>query len=156
LRRELIAQGHEFGSETDTEVLAHLIEEELSRSLNGDVAAATRRALKRVVGSYAVAVVSQDAPETVFVARKDSPLVIGLGEGENFLASDIPAVMRYTRRVVLLEDGDFATITKTSVAVTDMSGQAVVREPMEVTWDDTAAEKGGYPHFMLKEIYEGP
>ena len=156
LRRELIAKGHTFASETDTEVLAHLIEEELSLSLHSDFAASMRTALKRVVGSYAAAIIWKEAPETIYAARKDSPLVIGLGDGENFLASDITAVMRYTRRVVLLEDGDFAIITKNSVAISDLSGEPVSREPMDVTWDDTAAEKGGYPHFMLKEIYEGP
>ena len=165
LRRELIAQGHEFTSETDTEVLAHLIEEESGKKGRGAegenasasrFASAVRRALLRVTGSYAIAALSQDAPDTVFVARKDSPLVIGLGEGENFLASDIPAVMRYTRRVILLEDGDFATITPDSVTVTNLFGESVSRLPLEVTWDDAAAEKGGYAHFMLKEIYEGP
>jgi glucosamine--fructose-6-phosphate aminotransferase (isomerizing) len=175
LRRELIAQGHEFASETDTETLAHLIEEQLRCGVQAfrcsgvqagaqadasrtaeDVAAAVRRALRLVTGSYAVAVISQDAPDTVFVARKDSPLVIGLGEGENFLASDIPAVMRYTRRVILLEDGDFATIRPDSVAVTDLHGNPLPRQPIEVTWDDEAAEKGGFAHFMLKEIHEGP
>src|SRR5262249_5884831 len=110
LRRELLAAGHEFTSETDTEVIAHLIEHELSAQ-PADVASAVRRAARRLTGAYAIAVISQDAPDTIFVARKDSPLVIGLGDGENFLASDIPAVMRFTRRVVLLEDGDFATLT---------------------------------------------
>ena len=178
LRRELIAQGHAFTSETDTEVLAHLIEEEEKRRKEekkwkrgeeetasedssfilhpSSFADSVRRALLRVTGSYAIAVLSQDAPDTVFVARKDSPLVIGLGAGENFLASDIPAVMRYTRRVILLEDGDFATLTSDSVALTNLWGETVTRVPLEVTWDDAAAEKGGYAHFMLKEIYEGP
>jgi glucosamine--fructose-6-phosphate aminotransferase (isomerizing) len=108
-----------------------------------------------VTGSYAIAVLSKDAPDAVFVARRDSPLVIGLGENENFLASDIPAVMRYTRRVVLLEDGDFAILTPDRVTVTDLEGRPVAREAREITWDDEAAEKGGYPHFMLKEIHEG-
>ena len=177
LRRELIEQGHVFTSETDTEVLAHLIEEEAGKGTGNreqgtenpaspvpcslfpvpsNLASSIRRALRRVTGSYAIAVLSQDAPDTVFVARKDSPLVIGLGEGENFLASDIPAVMRYTRRVILLEDGDFATITPNSVTVTDLIGETLERVPLLVTWDDAAAEKGGYAHFMLKEIYEGP
>ena len=155
LRNELTAKGHEFVSETDTEVLAHLIEEYVKANV-GDFASAVRAALGEVRGSYALAVISQDAPETVFVARKDSPLIIGLGEGENFLASDIPAVMRFTRRVILLEDGDFAILKKDSVAITDLTGRALVREPLDVTWDDAAAEKGGYAHFMLKEIHEGP
>ena len=165
LRRELLSQGHRFASETDTEVLAHLIEGQMAAEGESGkdaetglqrVAAAVRAALRRVTGSYAIAVISQDAPDAVFVARKDSPLVIGLGEGENFLASDIPAVMRYTRRVVLLEDGDSAIITPDAVQLSDLDGNPITREPLEVTWDDAAAEKGGFPHFMLKEIYEGP
>ncbi len=176
LRRELIEQGIVFASETDTEVLAHLIsatfeevkgtgnreqgtEEETSSFIlhpSSLLSTAIRRALLRVTGSYAIAVISQDAPDTVFVARKDSPLVIGLGEGENFLASDIPAVMRYTRRVILLEDGDFAMLTPDGVCVTNAIGEPVERVPLNVTWDDAAAEKGGFAHFMLKEIYEGP
>src|SRR5579871_4250951 len=151
LRQELIAQGHTFASETDTEVMAHLIEayvrqerakqdESAEARITAPIATAVRAALRRVRGSYAIAVISQDAPDTVFAARKDSPLVIGLGAGENFLASDISAVMRYTRRVVLLEDGDFAVITPEQVVISDVTGAAVNREPLEVTWDDAAAE----------------
>jgi glutamine---fructose-6-phosphate transaminase (isomerizing) len=155
LRRDLQAQGHIFLSETDTEVIAHLIERELKQSKNESYADAIRSALRQVTGAYAVAVISQDAPDTVFVARKDSPLVIGLGEDENFLASDIPAVMRFTRRVILMEDGDFATITAQGVELTDLHGKPIERTITPITWDDAAAEKGGYPHFMLKEIHEG-
>ena len=154
LRRELQAAGHVFHSETDTEVIAHLVEAALKQG-EPTVADAVRHALRRTTGAYAVAVISHDEPDTVFVARKDSPLVIGLGEGENFLASDIPAVMRFTRRVILLQDGDFATIKADSVELTDLNGKPVERSVTDVTWDDEAAEKGGYPHFMLKEIYEG-
>lgn len=160
LRRELISEGHEFTSETDTEVLAHLIEQYCIEGGTCGTAEGTaeaiRQALQQVRGSYAIAVISQDAPDTVFVARKDSPLIVGLGEGENFIASDIPAVMRFTRRVVLLEDGDFATVTANCVQITDMEGHEIVRPVTQVTWDDAAAEKGGYAHFMLKEIHEGP
>jgi len=160
LRRELIELGFHFTSETDTEVLPHLIERERRSAGNEHsaqaVAAAIRSALNLVTGSYAIAVLSQDAPDTLFVARKDSPLVIGMGDGENFIASDIPAVMRYTRRVVLMQDGDVATITANSVTITGLDGVPVEREPMQVTWDDAAAEKGGYEHFMLKEIFEEP
>jgi glucosamine--fructose-6-phosphate aminotransferase (isomerizing) len=158
LREQLIAQGHHFHSETDTETLAHLFEQALIERGNDPARAAEaiRAALHEVRGAYAVAVLLQDAPDTVFVARKDSPLVIGIGEGENFLASDVTAVMRYTRNVILLEDGDFAAITPTSITVTDLEGAPVNREPLLVTWDDAAAEKGGYSHFMLKEIHDGP
>jgi len=164
LRRELLAAGHLFTSETDTEVLAHLIEDHLPVQDTdapvaldaGTFATAVRAALHRVTGSYAIAVISQAVPDAIFVARKDSPLIIGLGEGENFLASDIPAVMRFTRSVLLLEDGDFATLSAGEVCVTDLEGTRVDRETLEVTWDDAAAEKNGYPHFMLKEINEEP
>ncbi|MCW3099297.1 MAG: glutamine--fructose-6-phosphate transaminase [Chthonomonadaceae bacterium] len=164
LRRELLAVGHLFTSETDTEVLAHLIEDHLPIRTDDAVvpltaesfANAVRAALHRVTGSYAIAVISQAVPDAIFVARKDSPLIIGLGDGENFLASDIPAVMRFTRSVLLLEDGDFATLSAHSVVVTDLEGAPVARETLEVTWDDAAAEKNGYPHFMLKEINEEP
>jgi glucosamine--fructose-6-phosphate aminotransferase (isomerizing) len=164
LRRELLAVGHLFTSETDTEVLAHLIEDHLPIRTDDAVvpltaesfANAVRAALHRVTGSYAIAVISQAVPDAIFVARKDSPLIIGLGDGENFLASDIPAVMRFTRSVLLLEDGDFATLSADRVVVTDLEGAPVVRETLEVTWDDAAAEKNGYPHFMLKEINEEP
>ncbi|MCW3052558.1 MAG: glutamine--fructose-6-phosphate transaminase [Chthonomonadales bacterium] len=164
LRSELLAAGHLFTSETDTEVLAHLIEDHLPAqdtdapvALDAETfATAIRAALHRVTGSYAIAVISQAVPDAIFVARKDSPLIIGLGEGENFLASDIPAVMRFTRSVLLLEDGDFATLSAGEVRVTDLEGAPAGRETLEVTWDDAAAEKNGYPHFMLKEIHEEP
>ncbi len=128
----------------------------LDASGTEEVATAIRAALRRVVGSYAVAILCLDAPDTIFVARKDSPLVIGLGDGETFLASDIAAVMGSTRRVLLLEDGDFAIVRADNVAVTNLDGRSVTRSPIDVTWDDQAAEKDGYPHFMLKEIHEGP
>ncbi len=163
LRADLIASGHKFTSETDTEVLAHLIEDEIGArtSAGGEkttaaVAAAVRSALQRVRGSYAVAVISMDAPGALFVARKDSPLVIGLGENESFIASDITAVMSCTRQVLLLDDGDFAVVERAGPTITDLDGQPVERRIQPITWDDTAAEKGGYPHFMLKEIYDSP
>ncbi len=166
LRNGLITRGHEFVSETDTEVVAHLIEEHYSAQCAGGlepdalpmdlIASALRAAVSRLRGSYAIAVIVQDMPDTVFVARKDSPLVIGLGEGENFLASDIAAVIKYTRKVILLEDGDFAIISRSNVRVTDLNGAEMSRPIVDVMWDDALAEKGGYEHFMLKEIYDAP
>jgi glucosamine--fructose-6-phosphate aminotransferase (isomerizing) len=159
LRERLRAAGHEFVSETDTEVIAHLIEERLPEGGSADVdqfVAAARAALAELTGSFAVGVVSLHLPDAVFVGRKDSPLVIGLGEGENFLASDIPAVMAFTRRVIILEDGDCALITRDSVSVFGLDGAPRDRAVLDVTWDDEAAEKGGYEHFMLKEIHEEP
>ncbi|MCS6829168.1 MAG: glutamine--fructose-6-phosphate transaminase (isomerizing), partial [bacterium] len=152
LRHALQSRGHAFSSETDTEVIAHLIEEQLQH----DLVEAVRSVLPQLRGSYAIAVLSTLDRDKIVVARKDSPLIIGLGEGENFVASDIPAVMRYTRRVIVLEDGEMAVVTRDSVQVMRADGTPVTREPMEVTWDESSAEKGGYPHFMLKEIHEEP
>ncbi len=152
LKAELQADGHAFVSETDTEVLAHLIEAEME----GDLVSAVRKALSRVRGSFAVAVVSTLEPDKIIVVRKDSPLIVGLGEGENFIASDIPAVMRWTRRVIILQDNEVAVVTRDSVTLTDLQGKSFTREPMQVTWDESSAEKGGYAHFMIKEIHEEP
>ncbi len=152
LRHWLQDRGHHFASETDTEVLPHLIEELYS----DDLEAAVRSALTRVTGSFAVTVVSAHEPDTLICARKDSPLVIGLGEGEYFVASDIPAVLPYTRDVVCLENGDLAVIREEGVRITTLEGAPVERKPIRVTWSARAAEKGGYDHFMLKEIHEQP
>ena len=152
LRAWLRERGHEFASETDTEVLPHLIEEHY----DGDLESAARKALGVVRGSFAVGIASADEPDLLIAARKDSPLVIGLGASEYFLASDIPAVLPYTREVLVLEDGDFAVIRRDSLELTSLDGAVVTREPLQVTWDATAAEKGGYEHFMLKEIHEQP
>ena len=151
LKEALKARGHRFTSETDSEVLAHLVEEKY----RGDLFLALREALKEVRGAYAVVVAHEDHPEIV-AARTVSPLVIGLGEGENFLASDVPALLPYTRRVIFLHDGDLARITREGVEVTDLEGNPVEREVVEVDWTLEAAEKGGFPHYMLKEIYEQP
>jgi glutamine---fructose-6-phosphate transaminase (isomerizing) len=152
LRTWLAERGHAFASETDTEVLPHLIEE----FYEGNLESAFRQALERVRGSYAVSVASVYEPDVLLAARKDSPLVIGLGEGEYFVASDIPAVLPYTRDVLVLEDGDVAVIRREGATITKLSGERVEREPLRVTWDAAAAEKGGYDHFMLKEIHEQP
>ncbi|MGE5571678.1 MAG: glutamine--fructose-6-phosphate transaminase (isomerizing) [Clostridia bacterium] len=152
LREWLEARGHVFKSETDTEVLPHLIEE----YYDGDLAGAVRQALSRARGSFAIAVISRRDPDRIVAARKDSPLIIGLGKGENFLASDIPAVMAATREILVMEDGEVAVVTRDSVTVQDLEGQAVQKETVHVKWDPVMAEKGGYEHFMLKEIHEQP
>ncbi|WP_026234831.1 glutamine--fructose-6-phosphate transaminase (isomerizing) [Calidithermus timidus] len=151
LKEGLLARGHRFSSETDSEVLAHLIEEKY----RGDLVEAVRLALSEAYGAYALVVAHQDHEEIV-VARTVSPLVIGLGEGENFVASDVPALLPYTRRVIFLHDGDMAVVSREGVRVTDLQGNEVRREVVEVDWSLEAAEKGGYPHYMLKEIYEQP
>ncbi|WP_347241114.1 glutamine--fructose-6-phosphate transaminase (isomerizing) [Thermus sp.] len=151
LKEALRGRGHRFASETDSEVLAHLVEERY----RGDLFQAVREALGEVRGAYAAVVVHEDHEEIV-AARTVSPLVIGLGEGENFLASDVPALLPYTRKVIFLHDGDVARITREGVEITDLEGRPVQREVVEVDWTLEAAEKGGFPHYMLKEIYEQP
>ncbi|RJO64821.1 MAG: glutamine--fructose-6-phosphate transaminase (isomerizing) [Myxococcales bacterium] len=154
LRAELEAQGRLFASETDTEIISHLIHQEIERGAT--LAEAVRRALKRVVGSWAIAVLSETEPDRIVAARMASPLVVGLGEGENFVASDIPAVLHHTRRFMFLEDGDVAELTKTDVRLTNLDGAHVERPIRNIDWSPTMAEKGGYKHFMLKEIHEQP
>ena len=151
LKEGLLSRGHTFTSETDSEVLAHLIEEKYQ----GNLEEAVRAALQEAYGAYGLVVAHQDHEE-IIVARTVSPLVIGIGEGENFVASDVPALLPYTRRVIFLHDGDMAVITRAGVRVTDLQGNPVVREVVEVDWSLEASEKGGYPHYMLKEIYEQP
>jgi glucosamine--fructose-6-phosphate aminotransferase (isomerizing) len=155
LKEELQADGHAFTSDTDTEVLAHLIEAQLTKD-GGGLEAAIRAALARVTGAYAICVVGRDEPDVIYAAKTASPLIIGLGDGENFLASDIPAVMGHTRRVLVLEDGEFARITPQGVTLTTVEGAPIQRSVFNVHWDISTAEKGGYPHFMLKEIHEQP
>ncbi|MDR3686040.1 MAG: glutamine--fructose-6-phosphate transaminase (isomerizing) [Coriobacteriia bacterium] len=152
LREELASNGHILRSETDTEVIAHLIES----YYQGDLVAAVTRTICELDGSFALAVVHADDPNEVVATRKESPLIIGIGEGENIVASDIPAVLEYTREVMALRDGDVASVTTQGVVVTDSEGAVVVPEMMHVEWDLDAAEKGGYEDFMLKEINEQP
>jgi glucosamine--fructose-6-phosphate aminotransferase (isomerizing) len=152
LREELAQNGHILRSETDTETVAHLVE----AYFDGDLAAAVRKAIARLDGAYALGVVHLDHPDTIVAARKDSPLIIGIGEDENIVASDIPAVLEYTREVLALADGQVATVTRDAVTVTDLDGAPVEPEMLHVEWDLEAAEKGGYEDFMLKEIYEQP
>ncbi|MBC7329065.1 glutamine--fructose-6-phosphate transaminase (isomerizing) [bacterium] len=148
LREELKSRGHNFRSETDTEVIPHLLEENFS----GDPLKALQKAVSRLQGSYAVAAIFKGI-DKVFFARKDSPLIIGLGEGENFLASDIPAVLPYTKKVIVLEDGDTGFISSTDYSIFQGERQ-IERKIMEVPWDQQAAERGGFEHFMIKEILE--
>ncbi len=151
LKARLSAKGHVFLSDTDTEVIVHLIEEHYQ----GDLVAAVRQALREVTGAYAL-VVSHADHELIVAARAPSPLVIGLGKGENFVASDVPALLPYTREVIFLRDGDMALLSKEGVTVTDFSGHVLPREVSTIDWDAEAAEKSGYPHYMLKEICEQP
>ncbi|MEO2082868.1 MAG: glutamine--fructose-6-phosphate transaminase (isomerizing) [Desulfurobacteriaceae bacterium] len=154
LKEELLRKGHRFKSDTDTEVVAHLIEEE--RSVCSDFFEAFLRAVRRLKGSYALAVITTESPDKVFIARKDSPLVIGLGDGENFVASDIPAFLPYTNRVVFLEDFEVGIVESDCVTVTDFNGDRKEKKPVTVPWSLAQAEKAGYKHFMLKEIFEQP
>ncbi|MBS3977993.1 MAG: glutamine--fructose-6-phosphate transaminase (isomerizing) [Syntrophomonadaceae bacterium] len=152
LKEWLLEQGHSFRSETDTEVLPHLVEQ----FYQGDLLAAVQQAVARLEGSYAMAVLCAKDPEKIVAVRKDVPLIIGLGQGETFLASDIPALLNHTRNALILEDHEVAVLTAADATVYDQNGQQVTRKPFYVQWDLQAAEKAGYPHFMLKEIHEQP
>ncbi len=153
LREELVAKGHQFVSETDTEVVAHLIED----VFNGSILDTMVTIGKRIRGAYALVVISKDDPDTIIVMRKASPVIVGLGNGENFVASGIPALLEYTRDVIVLDDGEMAVVRADSVECFNLEGQPIgEKETLHVTWDAQSAERGGYPHFMLKEIYEQP
>ena len=159
LREELKTRGHVFYSETDTEILAHLVEEEFeARGASGAVAFmdAVRAALQRVRGAYSFVIMDARVPDLIIGARHFSPLVVGIGENENLLASDIPALLAHTRRVLIVEDGELVALTQDAVRIYTLDGQSVEREPFEVTWDVASAEKSGYPHFFIKEINEQP
>lgn len=152
LRHRLSAEGHGFVSETDTEVVAHLIEQ----FYGGDLEAAVHRAVGTLEGSYALGVLSAEDPSRLIAVRKDSPLIVGLGEGENYLASDVPAILSHTRRIYVLEDGEMAVVARDSVRVVDRSGAPVDKKLMRVEWDAVMAQKAGFEHYMLKEICEQP
>ena len=152
LKERLIAKGYTFESETDTEVLVKLIDS----CYAGDPLRALQEALAKVRGSYALAVLFRDRPDTIFAVKRESPLIVGWGEGENFVASDIPALLKYTRRYSVLEEGDMAVCTAEGICFYNEFAEPVQRPVLTADWDMEAAEKGGYPHFMLKEINEQP
>lgn len=154
LKQELRAQGHVFNSETDTEIFAHLVSDALE--VEGDLLKSVRKALKRVRGSYALAVVSQSEPNQLVAAKNASPLVIGLGDGENYLASDVPAVLDRTRDVIFLEEGDYVRLSADKVEIFDPHGTVVERRSRRIDWTPMMAEKNGHKHFMHKEIHEQP
>ncbi len=160
LKRELAEEGHVFVTETDTEVIAHLIEQELrSAESSGKtmlIEEGVRRAARRLTGAYAISVISADAPDTIVTARNGPPAVIGVGEGESFVASDVPGILHHTRMMYFLADGDVAILTPHGVKFTNLAGDPVVRKVEKILWDPIQAEKGGYKHFMLKEIFEQP
>ncbi len=153
LRRQLIEEGHKFVSETDSEVLAHLIE----KYYKGDLKNAVLEATKKVEGAYAIAVIHKDHPEEIICARKEAPLLVGLGNGENFVASDVTAILQYTRKVIYLDNFEAAVVKRDSVEFFNLeTGNNIEKEPTTVDWNPVAAEKGGFSHFMLKEIFEQP
>ena len=152
LKERLAARGYTFESETDTEVLVKLIDS----CYHGEPLQALHEALGMVRGSYALAVLFKDFPDTIFAVKKESPLIVGWGEGENFVASDIPALLKYTRDYSVLEEGDLAVVTARGIRFYNAFGEPVERQRLTADWDQEAAEKGGYPHFMLKEINEQP
>ena len=152
LKERLAARGYTFESETDTEVLVKLIDS----CYHGEPLQALHEALGMVRGSYALAVLFKDFPDTIFAVKKESPLIVGWGEGENFVASDIPALLKYTRDYSVLEEGDLAVVTAQGIRFYNAFGEPVERQRLTADWNQEAAEKGGYPHFMLKEINEQP
>ena len=160
LKRELTAQGHKFVTETDTEIIAHLIEQvQTEADAAGEpipLEVAVRRAVKRLTGAFALGVLSATEPDKIVVARFGPPVIIGVGEGESFVASDVPGILHHTRNIYFLADGDMAILTLAGVKLTDFDGNPIERALTRIQWDPIQAEKGGYKHFMLKEIWEQP
>src|SRR5215469_5442132 len=160
LKHELAAEGHKFVTETDTEIIAHLIEQEMASAAESgktmSLEEAVRRSVNRLTGAFAVVVISADEPDKIVAARFGPPAVIGLGENEYFVASDVPGILHHTRNLYFLADGDMAVLTPAGVHLTDFAGNAIERPVQRIQWDPIQAEKGGYKHFMLKEIFEQP
>ena len=157
LRSQLEREGHTFRSETDTEVLSHLVERYYFGETNHDLEQSVRLALQVVTGAYAIGVVSSEQPDLLIGARYGGgPLIVGVGEGEQFLASDIPAILKHTRHVFVMDEGEIVSLRPAGVSITKIDGTPVQREPMTIDWDVESAEKDGYPHFVLKEIHEQP
>jgi glucosamine--fructose-6-phosphate aminotransferase (isomerizing) len=154
LREALRSKGRTFSSETDTEIIAHLVDEELKIDKAITLREAVRRSLKQVQGAYAIVVLADNQPDQIVAAKNASPLVVGVGDGENFVASDVPAILAHTKRMMFLEEGEIADIRKTGIEVIDLEGRKIDRSPKEITWSAVSAEKAGFKHFMLKEIHE--
>ena len=152
LRKRLERKGYQFISDTDTEVVAHL----LDYYYKGDPVEAITKIMHRVEGSYALGIIFKEHPDHIYAVRKDSPLIVGHGKDGNLIASDVPAVLRYTRNVYFIQNEEIALLTGESIAFYNVDGEEIPKEPTTIDWDINAAEKGGYEHFMLKEMYEQP